>query len=86
MTGTGRVALVTGASRGIGRGCALQLARAGFDLVIGARTVSEADRGKSRVPGTLEHTASEIRELGQRALIARLDLLDRASLRARSPV
>jgi NAD(P)-dependent dehydrogenase (short-subunit alcohol dehydrogenase family) len=82
MAGPGRVALVTGASRGIGRGCALHLARAGFDLVIGARTVTEADRGKSRVPGTLEHTASEIREIGQRALITRLDLLDRASLRA----
>jgi NAD(P)-dependent dehydrogenase (short-subunit alcohol dehydrogenase family) len=82
MADGNKVALVTGASRGIGRACAIHLAKAGFDLVIGARTVSEADRGRSRVPGTLENTAAEIRALGRRALITRLDLLDRQTLRA----
>ncbi len=77
-----RVAFVTGASRGIGRGCALHLARAGFDVVVAARTVSEADRAGSRVPGTLEATAAEIRALGRRAVVARLDVLDRASMDA----
>jgi NAD(P)-dependent dehydrogenase (short-subunit alcohol dehydrogenase family) len=77
-----RVAFVTGASRGIGRGCALHLARAGFDVVVAARTVSEADRGSSRVPGTLEATAAEVREAGRRAFIAKLDVLDRESMNA----
>jgi NAD(P)-dependent dehydrogenase (short-subunit alcohol dehydrogenase family) len=37
---TRRIAFITGASRGIGRGCALELARRGFDLVLTARTVT----------------------------------------------
>jgi NAD(P)-dependent dehydrogenase (short-subunit alcohol dehydrogenase family) len=80
--GESKVALVTGASRGIGRGCALHLARAGFDVVVAARTVTEADRGRSRVPGTLEATAGEVRALGQRALVSRLDVLDRSTMDA----
>ena len=39
-----RVALVTGASRGIGKACAQYLARAGFDVAITARTVHEGER------------------------------------------
>lgn len=75
-----KVAFVTGASRGIGRGCAIHLARAGFDVVVAARTVTETDRGKSRVPGTLEATAAEIRALGRRALMVKMDILDRESM------
>ncbi len=82
MSTSGKVAFVTGASRGIGRGCALHLARAGFDVVVAARTVNEADRGRSRVPGTLEATAAEIRDIGRSAVVARLDVLDRASMDA----
>jgi hypothetical protein len=81
----GQVAFVTGASRGIGRGCALHLARAGFDVVIAARTVKDDERptfGDVRVPGSLEATAAEIEELGRRACIVRLDLLDRPTLRS----
>lgn len=80
--GDTKVALVTGASRGIGRGCAIHLAMAGFDVVVAARTVTEADRGRSRVPGTLEATAAEVRALGRRALVSRLDVLDRATMDA----
>jgi NAD(P)-dependent dehydrogenase (short-subunit alcohol dehydrogenase family) len=85
MAVEGRVAFVTGASRGIGRGCALHLARAGFDVVIAARTVKDDERpqiGNVRVPGSLEATAAEVEELGRRACIVRLDLLDRSSLRS----
>src|SRR5205814_9143404 len=45
-----RVAFVTDASRGIGRACALELARRGFDVVVAARTVTGAER--------LEHSST----------------------------
>ena len=53
----GRVALVTGASRGIGRAVALGLARAGADVVLAARKAPD-----------LEAVAEEVRALGRRAL------------------
>ena len=42
-TGKAPVALVTGASRGLGKATALALADAGFDVAVTARTVSEGD-------------------------------------------
>jgi NAD(P)-dependent dehydrogenase (short-subunit alcohol dehydrogenase family) len=71
-----RVALVTGASRGIGRGCALALARAGFDLALCARTQREGEgrTGALPLPGSLEKVAAEVRGLGRRALELPLDL------------
>jgi NAD(P)-dependent dehydrogenase (short-subunit alcohol dehydrogenase family) len=82
-----RVAFVTGASRGIGRGCALELARRGFDVVVTARTVSGGERFEhsptvqrsvtTPLPGSLESTAAEIRALGRDALVVKLDLAAR---------
>jgi NAD(P)-dependent dehydrogenase (short-subunit alcohol dehydrogenase family) len=82
-----RVAFVTGASRGIGRACALELARRGFDVVVAARTVTGAERLEhsstvkksltTPLPGSLEATGREVRALGADALVVKLDLAAR---------
>ena len=46
MADQAKVAIVTGSSRGIGRGCALALARRGYDVVVCARTLKEILDGK----------------------------------------
>src|SRR5271168_3060941 len=58
-----KVALVTGGARGIGRGCALALARAGFGIALVDHRVPE-----------MERTAGEIRALGQPALVFEADV------------
>ena len=64
----GKVAVITGASRGIGRVMAHMFADEGADLVLMART--SADR-PSRLPGTIEQTTEECRERGARvAMVA----------------
>jgi NAD(P)-dependent dehydrogenase (short-subunit alcohol dehydrogenase family) len=80
------VALVTGASRGIGRCAAVALARAGCDVVISARTVregegrAEAATGAVVLPGSLDTTAGEITDAGGRSHAVPMDLVDRASV------
>lgn len=73
----GRVALVTGASRGVGQATALELARRGADLVIAARTVSDPVPG---MPGTLAETADAARALGREVEVVAADLNDPASV------
>ncbi len=63
----GQMALVTGAARGIGRGCALELARAGADIAINDRV---------RTP-QLESVAAEICALGRRSAIVDGDIFQR---------
>jgi glucose 1-dehydrogenase len=65
----GKKALVTGAARGIGRGCALELARAGADVAVNDRERSEL----------VEATMSEICNLGREAAIVTGDVFVRSS-------
>jgi NAD(P)-dependent dehydrogenase (short-subunit alcohol dehydrogenase family) len=89
-------AVVTGATRGIGRQTALALAGAGFDVAISGRTVHEGDgriapRSASGdaddavllpVEGSLESTANAVAALGAECLVVPLDLADGASVLA----
>jgi len=86
-TAAARTALVTGASRGIGRAAAVALAHAGVDVAVTARTVHEgqgtddSDTGDGRlIPGSLDTTAAQIAAAGRRALPVVADLHDHGSL------
>ena len=65
-----KVALVTGASRGIGKQLALALAEAGYDLAVVARSL---ERG-AKLPGSLVETVAGVEALGRRALALAADL------------
>ncbi|MCU1344310.1 MAG: putative short chain dehydrogenase/reductase [Acidimicrobiia bacterium] len=90
MAADREVAFVTGASRGIGKAIAVHLARAGYDVAIGARTIHEGEAREHSptvkksnlepLPGSLDSTSSLIEQAGGRALSVYLDLLDRVSL------
>lgn len=71
----GKVAIVTGASRGIGAGIALRFAAEGAKVVITARTV-EAD---GKLDGSLRETADRIRTLGGEVHMVQADLSDPAA-------
>src|SRR5678810_578708 len=75
MRFAGRVAIVTGASRGVGKTLALRLAAEGCDVVVAAKTVTP----DPRLPGTIGETAREVEALGRRALAAELDVRDDAA-------
>jgi 7-alpha-hydroxysteroid dehydrogenase len=64
----GKVAIVTGAGLGIGRGIAIGLAEAGADVALAARTESD-----------LHEVAAQIRSLGHRALVVPTDVTDAAA-------
>ena len=65
-----RIALVTGASRGIGRACALELARTGAKIALAARQIEK-----------LEEVAAEIRAGGGEAFVVAIDLADHGSIK-----
>ena len=85
-----KTALVTGASRGIGKAIAIELATAGYDVAILVRTVHEGEAREhsstversdtSPLPGSLDSTAELIRATGRRCVAVAADLLDHPSL------
>ncbi|CAB4747576.1 unannotated protein [freshwater metagenome] len=87
-----KVALITGASRGIGRVCAQHLARAGYDVAITARTVNEGEAREhsstlrksntTPLPGSLASTAALVEAEGREAMMVPADLMDPVSLGA----
>ena len=85
-----KVAMVTGATRGIGKAAALELARSGFAVAVTGRTLREgegrlASPGGSeaiKVPGSIEATVREVEAAGGEALGIQMDILDRTSIDA----
>lgn len=85
-----KVAFITGASRGIGAACAIELAAAGFDIAITARTVTEGEAREhsstvlqsdtSPLPGSLQSTAAKARQAGVDVMTLPADLSDPVSL------
>lgn len=67
---TGKVAIVTGSTRGIGKVCALALAKQGCNIVVAAKTT----KPEKNLPGTIYSVAEEIEKLGVKALPVKVDL------------
>src|SRR5690242_12581036 len=67
----GKVAIITGASQGLGQAMALKFAEAGADIVAASRTQAK-----------LEDTAAEVRKLGRKCLVVPTDVTDSAQVNA----
>jgi citronellol/citronellal dehydrogenase len=74
----GRVALVTGASRGIGKALAIRLAQEGADVAV----LAKSEQSTERLPGSIHETADAVRALGRRAVALAADVRDDEAVRA----
>ena len=75
----GKVAIVTGASRGIGKAVAIGFAREGARVAIAARTEEQL---KSGLPGTINETMKEIKAVGGKALAIKTNVVDESEVQA----
>ena len=73
-----RVAVITGASRGIGRALALGLARSGCHIVVAAKSTESSER----LPGSIYSVAREVEALGVQALPVQVDVRDAEQIEA----
>ena len=80
---TGKVAVVTGGARGIGRAIAVEMAANGADVVVIdiAGFVSTASNAKPATPADLEETVRQIKATGRKARAIRADIRDIGALR-----
>ncbi len=69
---SGKVAIVTGASRGVGKGIALGLGEAGATVYVTGRTIEEG-KSASGWPGTIGQTAAEVTRLGGKGIAVQCD-------------
>mmetsp|Transcript_43953 Transcript_43953/g.80317 ORF Transcript_43953/g.80317 Transcript_43953/m.80317 type:complete len:320 (+) Transcript_43953:46-1005(+) len=67
---SGKVAIITGATRGIGKACAVALAKQGCNIVVAAKSVEE----QPNLPGTIHSVAMELELLGVKALPVQVDM------------
>jgi NAD(P)-dependent dehydrogenase (short-subunit alcohol dehydrogenase family) len=75
----GQVAIVTGASRGVGEYMAIEFAKEGCNVVVAARTEAE---GQSKLEGTIAETATSLEEYAVRALPVRCDVTNEDEIEA----
>ena len=71
-----RVAIITGATRGIGREIALTLAKNGCNIIVAGKSIKET----SNLPGTIYSVADEIKKYNVKAIPLQVDVRDNLSL------
>ena len=87
----GKIAIVTGASRGAGRGIAAELGAAGATVYVTGRSTRESpatsyagllkQAGRTDLPGSIDETAEEVTRAGGRGIPVRCDHTDEAQVR-----